>query len=226
MTAYASDSIRDLHALVGRMGDRFGLRRLGGCTGRLAWPARGVYFFVDPSEPSPVPDLPGRLVRVGTHALNTGSASTLWGRLAQHRGQENGSGNHRGSVFREHVGGALIARDGIELATWGVGASAGREVRATEREHEERVTRYLADLLVTYVPVLDDPGPNSMRGFVERNAIGMLSDRRLGSAATAGWLGRHAPAKAVRESGLWNVRHIGDPVDDEFMEALERLVRG
>ncbi len=42
-----------------------------------------------------------RVVRVGTHALKAGSQSTLWGRLAQHRGQGNtGGGNHRGSIFR------------------------------------------------------------------------------------------------------------------------------
>lgn len=227
MNAHSAHPVRDLYVLVGQMGSRFGMRRLGDCSGRLAWPKRGVYFFLDPAEPSPVPYLPGRLVRVGTHALKVGSASTLWGRLAQHRGQGNGSGNHRGSIFRKHVGSSLIARGGLELTTWGVGSSASREARAAERGLEEHVTSYLADLLVTYVPILDEPGPDSLRGFIERNAIGVLSNGTVpGFEASDRWLGRYAPSNAVRESGLWNVRHIGDPVEQPFWEALEALVHG
>ena len=187
-----------------------------GCTEALLislkdWPQRGVYFFVDPAEPGPSAAVPGRVVRVGTHALKTGSSSTLWRRLSQHRGQRNGSGNHRGSVFRLHVGRSLIARDSIALGTWGVGSSATPDVRAVERELEERVSGYLAELLVTFVPVLDEPGPRSMRGFIERNSIGSLSAARdLGSGPSDVWLGWHAPSGAVQESGLWNVRHVGE----------------
>jgi len=50
-----------------------------------------------------------RVVRVGTHGLKTGSTSTLWGRVHQHRDTREGGGNHRGSVFRLHVGQALAA---------------------------------------------------------------------------------------------------------------------
>jgi hypothetical protein len=49
----------------------------------------------------------------------------LWGRLRQHRGhlagRDPGSGNHRASVFRRHVGAALIQGDGQPpelLASW------------------------------------------------------------------------------------------------------------
>lgn len=215
----------DLYELVGLMGLRFGFRHLGACNGRLDWPQRGVYFFVDPAEPGPSAAVPGRVVRVGTHALKTGSSSTLWRRLSQHRGQRNGSGNHRGSVFRLHVGRSLIARDSIALGTWGVGSSATPDVRAVERELEERVSGYLAELLVTFVPVLDEPGPRSMRGFIERNSIGSLSAARdLGSGPSDVWLGWHAPSGAVQESGLWNVRHVGESVDCSFIQTLDSLI--
>ena len=40
-----------------------------------------------------------------------GSTSTLPGRLRQHRGvTSSGGGNHRGSVFRQHVGRCLAVR--------------------------------------------------------------------------------------------------------------------
>lgn len=225
MRTFRHDRALDLYELVGGMGLRYGFRRLGACNGRLDWPQRGVYFFVDPAEPGPSAEVPGRVVRVGTHALKTGSKTTLWRRLSQHRGRGNGSGNHRGSVFRKHVGGSFIARDGIALGTWGVGSSATPHVRAVERELEERVSGYLAELLVTFLPVLDEPGPRSMRGYIERNSIGSLSAARdLGSGPSDLWLGWHAPSSSVQESGLWNVRHVGESVDRSFIQTLAELI--
>ncbi len=91
-----------------------GTRRLVGCSGRMDWPQRGVYFFFEDGELREDGFTP-RVVRVGTHALRP-SKSTLWGRLSQHKGSEGGSmpggGNHRGSIFRLHVGTALLEQDG------------------------------------------------------------------------------------------------------------------
>jgi len=57
------------------------------CSGRLTWPYRGVYFFRESGE-NRVDTGPGpRVVRVGTHALKAGSATELWTRLPQHKGQ-------------------------------------------------------------------------------------------------------------------------------------------
>jgi len=89
-----------------------GPRRLADCTGTDHWPRRGVYFFFEHGEVRA--DGSGRIVRVGTHALTATSRTTLWGRLRQHRGNLAGyrplGGNHRGSVFRRHIGAALIRR--------------------------------------------------------------------------------------------------------------------
>ncbi|MER8438343.1 hypothetical protein NKH36_00070 [Mesorhizobium sp. M1312] len=84
-------------------------------------PRRGVYFFFDETEPRSDSGHGPRLVRVGTHALTTGSTSTLRQRLAQHRGKLDGGGNHRGSIFRLLVGQALMASGGGPLcASWGI----------------------------------------------------------------------------------------------------------
>ncbi len=72
---------------------------LGNCSGRhKSWIyyRRGIYFFFDTQEKRTDGSL--RVVRVGTHAIKTGeSKSTLWGRLKQHKGNNNSGGNHRGS---------------------------------------------------------------------------------------------------------------------------------
>lgn len=225
MTTPARDAIVELYRQVGSMVEKYGMLALGECGGARRWPARGVYFFLDAEEPCEFAPSLGRIVRVGTHGLKPGASSTLWGRLRAHKGQADGSGNHRGSVFRRHVGRALLARDRADHPTWGVGSSADRKVRVAERELERRVSEYLANLYVTYVPILDEPGPGSLRGYVERNAISTLTaERNRWSRGSSGWLGRHSPTAAIEASGLWNVRHVGDQVDRGFLDRLDEMV--
>ena len=86
-----------------------GARLLSACTGRMDWPIRGIYFFQESGEIRTDTGSGPRIVRVGTHALKSGSRTTLWNRLAQHKGPaKTGGGNHRGSIFRLIVGTALM----------------------------------------------------------------------------------------------------------------------
>src|SRR5688572_13378770 len=118
-------------------------RSLAEHSGRSGWPERGVYFFREPGELRRSDPKVHRVVRVGTHALTLGRKSSLWSRLRAHRGGGDGRGNHRGSVFRLHVGAALIARDGHALESWGRGSTESRVVRDSEFEHEQRVSAYV-----------------------------------------------------------------------------------
>jgi hypothetical protein len=90
-----------------------GPRRLRERHGSDDWPRQGVYFFFEPGEVRA--DGSDCVVRVSTHALTATSQATLWGRLRQHRGHlaglHPGGSNHRASVFRRHVGAALVRRD-------------------------------------------------------------------------------------------------------------------
>jgi hypothetical protein len=203
-------------------------KRLADCSGRSHWPARGVYFFREPGEYRRlVPDM-SRIVRVGTHAVSAGSKSKLWGRLRAHRGGQDLGGNHRGSIFRLHVGAALLARDKHvigELPTWSVGQSAPREIRDQEVEHERRVSQHIGNMSVLWVNVPDEPGPASQRSFIERNAIALLSNK-LSPFDTPSdtWLGRHSVRAEIRQSGLWNLNYVRDPVDTAFLDVLEDAV--
>jgi hypothetical protein len=118
-----SDDLNRLYALLSQLSalpDQ-GIR-LSDCTGRVRWPDRGVYFFFEPGELRR--DGTPRVVRVGTHAVSAGSRTRLWQRLRAHRGNRDGRGNHRGSVFRRHVGEALLRRDQATHPSWGMGSSA------------------------------------------------------------------------------------------------------
>ncbi len=195
--------------------------------GRLA--DRGVYFFMDVQDPLDASTW--RVCRIGTHAVSTGSKSTLRARLKTHLGSRNGNGNHRGSIFRLHVGNALLRRAGTGLSTWGVGSvapSALREsdsLRLAELLHEHRVSDYIGGLHVLWVAVPDDPSPESERSTIERNAIAMLSRQaRLAAFAPENWLGHESHRAEIRSSFLWNINYVNDDYDPGFLDVLERAV--
>ena len=168
-----------------------------------------------------------RIVRVGTHALKLGARSTLWGRLSQHRGKADGSGgNHRGSVFRKIIGAALIERNGYSYPTWGHGNSAPKEVRERERPLEQEVSATLGRMTVLWLAVEDEPGTGSQRGYIERNAIALLSnyEREPIDPPSPGWLGHHSDREKGRQSSLWNSNHVEDTYTPAFLDTMEWLI--
>jgi hypothetical protein len=87
-----------------------GAPRLADCSGRMAWPGKGVYFVREAGETRTDTGTGPRIVRVGTQALKAGSGTRLWTRLSQHKGQTGtGGGNHRGSI-RRHKAGLVMNR--------------------------------------------------------------------------------------------------------------------
>ena len=199
-----------------------GPRCLGGCTGRMKWPERGLYFFFEPGEMRP-DFTTARVVRVGTHAVSRGSRTTLWSRLRAHRGTTNGTGNHRGSIFRLHVGAALIRKsaDHVVFPSWGKGASASRQIRAGEAPLEKMVSEHIGKMSVLWISVEDEAGPASDRAYLERNAIALLTGA---DSPSKNWLGSHSVREEIRESGLWNLDHVGGHCDPGLFDALERSV--
>ncbi len=218
--------------LIGRQGGLLHLSAVGSSV-----PQRGVYFFFDGDQPRSDSGEGPRIVRVGTHALTAGSGSSLRQRLSQHRGQKNGGGNHRGSIFRLLVGQALIASGRTsDCRSWGVKGDPAKasitlgiergELLAREAPIEAAVSDYLSKLTFARLPVDDDPGPDSLRGFIERQAIALLSnfDRPSLDPVTATWLGRSSDRPLVVASGLWNQRHVTERHDPAFLTTLAALV--
>ena len=173
------DDLQQLYSLLSALNENLAdTRRLGDSTGRMSWPKRGVYFFMEPSETRTQSGRGPRIVRVGTHALKLGSKTTLWNRLSQHRGvARTGGGNHRGSIFRLIVGTALINREAIDCNSWDDRqGSAPREVRERELPLERSASQVIRNMPFLWLSVEDEPGPQSLRGFIERNAIALLSN--------------------------------------------------
>ncbi len=173
------DDLQQLYSLLSALNEYLAdTRRLADSTGRMSWPKRGVYFFMEPGETRSHSGRGPRIVRVGTHALKLGSKTTLWNRLSQHRGvARTGGGNHRGSIFRLIVGTALIEREAIDCNTWDDRqGSAPREVREREHSLERAVSQVIGNLPFLWLSIEDEPGPQSLRGFIERNTIALLSN--------------------------------------------------
>ena len=207
-----------------------GMRSLSGCDGSMQWPVRGVYFFFETGEGRSHSGSGLRVVRVGTHAVSSGARTTLWKRLSQHRGvMSTGSGNHRGSVFRLLVGTALMERNpGCGTETWGFRRPGTEDSRARERELEGLVSRVIGGMPLLWLCVDDPAGPASLRRYIERNVIALLSNhgREALDPPSDGWLGLDCPKETVQRSGLWNQRHVELAHDRDFLPALERLVDG
>ena len=233
------DDLRRFYALLARQSEKSGgaapLRELA----RARLPSRGVYFFFEEGEARQESGGGMRVVRVGTHALGAGSRSTLRQRLGQHLGTRSGSGNHRGSIFRLLVGQALISSGRLPgCQSWGLKGAANqaaaalnmdpRALKSSEAALEQAVSHYIGDMRVVVIAVPDEPGPQSLRGSVERNSIALLSnmDRDPLDAASPAWLGRYSNRHLVAGSGLWNQNHVEESHDSSFLQDLEKLIDG
>jgi hypothetical protein len=88
------------------------------------------------------------------------------------------------------------------------------------------VTRYVGAMPFLSLAVDDEPGPESVRGFIERNAIALLSNhgRTPLDPPSAGWLGNASNRSLVRGSGLWNQRHVEETHDPTFLDVFEHLI--
>lgn len=204
-----------------------GTRRLCDCTGKMPWPERGVYFFFEPGEFRREHPDQLRVVRVGTHAVSQGSKTKLWDRLRTHRGDSNGWGNHRGSIFRWHVGKAILARSqgAVSMPTWGIGMSAPKEIRQREAGIEKIVSEYLGRMEILWLAVNDEAGKQSKRAYLERNALGLLTAQMPPvDPPSPAWLGNHSPEPLIRQSGLWNLDHVATPYDPAFLDVMAGYV--
>jgi hypothetical protein len=127
-------------------------------------------------------------------------------------------------VFRRHVGAALIrrSRPPEELLTSWLDRHRPTGERATqEAQVELEVSRYIGAMPFLWLSVPD----RADRGYIERNSIALLSCLTGGpDTPSPNWLGLDAVRAEIRESGLWNVNHVNDAYEPEFLDRLAQLV--
>lgn len=180
-------------------------------------PEKGVYFFFEKGIHT---NYSGRLkvMRIGTHGLQGGNR-TLGQRLNLHV-----NGNHRNSVFRKHVGGAIIEQMDLDIPQW------GNQIDDEVLFVEALVNEYIAACPYTYLAV-EDAGD---RMEIEKCSIEILSNWEKRSQINKPpdtWLGYSCKSRRVRDSHLWNVQHTTRPEPTnyvreygDFLELFKTLV--
>ena len=223
-----SADLEEFYEILSRLASGTGGPRSLAEADQCSWPERGVYFFFESGEHR-LCSHTLRVVRVGTHAVSANSQSTLWNRLRTHRGVAGGGGNHRSSIFRSHIGAAIINRDTrrSDFPEWGDQEAGTAKVRSLETGLEQTVSSILSGMQILCLNIPDEPGPRSDRAYIERNAIALLS--KVGSqmdTPSPDWLGRSSPHPSIRKSGLWNVNFVDEPYcDPAFLDVLDYYAR-
>jgi hypothetical protein len=97
---------------------------------------------------------------------------------------------------------------------------------AAEAPVEAAVSAYLGRLPVLWLRLEDEPGPESLRGFIERNVIALASGLHepVIDPPSPSWLGLDSGRDKVRRSGLWNQRHVDEDYEPGFLVTLEAAI--
>jgi hypothetical protein len=105
----------------------------------------------------------------------------------------------------------------------GMGRAA---LAAAEKPVEAAASAYLGRLPFLWLPVEDEPGPESLRGYIERNVIALVSGSRepVIDPPSPSWLGRYSGRDKIRRSGLWNQRHVDENYAPRFLDVLEACI--
>lgn len=180
-------------------------------TRRVQLPENGVYLFFERGETVRCRGATmDRVVRVGTHDAD----GRLHARIHYHYAATKNQ-----SVFRAHLGAALMARarpDDPRIRDW------LDQRLPTHPTMEAAVTRLLRE---SFSFVCFRVETRAERLALEAALIAQLARHPLGKP-TRSWLGHHAANPAIPASGLWNVRHLeSNPLTPAQFSRLEQLIR-
>jgi len=207
MTIQVRESFIDRHELVREVYKVLkGLPRFNCFSDARQLPDNGIYFFFETGEGNV--DGFDRLVRIGTHR----SDGRLKSRIRQHF-----RGNRKSSVFRKHIGGAIINNeypDEVRLKNWlnmGEPAPDGLETRVSQVLEQ--------NFYYTCIEVKRA----EERLALEEGLIALFADDMLEKASNE-WLGNYAVSEKIRSSSLWNSEHTeGVRLTDKQLARLAEL---
>lgn len=177
-------------------------------------PKNGIYFFYEEDEITPH-TRKQRIVRVGTH----GAGRTLKQRLGDHY-----NGNREGSIFRKHLGTALLRHAGAseaQIREW-----RKRRKKSPHWKEFEGIEQKVSEVLMSrfFFRVIGVDSVEERKVFEEK-IIATISACRV-CRPSEKWLGNFAWSDKVRGSGLWNSNFVGSSarLTEKDLMRLEQLV--
>lgn len=180
-------------------------------------PENGIYVFFEKGETVRLENaIENRVVRIGTHRKD----NRFRNRIRQHYGNINSlGGNKNGSVFRKHLGGALLRKNNLQdprLKDWLT------QDGPTFAEIEELVSSNLRNNFTFSCFSVND---EKDRLTIERGLISLFAQYPIGGPSQ-NWLGLYAADEKVRKSCIWNSQHINsDPLNIEEFHLLEDFIK-
>ncbi len=158
--------------------------------------SHGLYFWYEEGEFGHNGEQ--RITRVGTHEKQ----GRLLARINEHFG-----GVREGSVFRKHLGGALMklnTEPEAEVKVWYEKRKENPRFNDPKFKcYEERVTNQAKDSNYRVLRVAD----LNERLQMEEKLIALFSHCEA-CCPSKKWLGNHAYRKEICDSALWNINHI------------------
>ncbi|MGI6549542.1 MAG: hypothetical protein ACOX4Q_10970 [Syntrophomonadales bacterium] len=179
-------------------------------------PANGICLFFEAGETCVLNDRQvDRIVHIGANQRN----GRLPGRIQDHYGRVNSlGGNKNASIFRKHIGGALLNRadpHDTRIEDW------IKLEGPTLADVEEWVSRKLRDRFSFICLPLES---TEERQSLKKGLIALMAQHPLGHPSER-WLGHYALNPDISSSGLWNTQHIwSDPLTLSQFKVIERNV--
>jgi hypothetical protein len=77
-----------------------------------------------------------------------------------------------------------------------------------------------------WIAIRDTAGPESLRGYIERSAIALLSNygKPPLDPPSQSRLGNYSERGRFRKSCLWNQNHVEEDYDPAFLDVLDQLI--
>ncbi|MDR0832201.1 MAG: hypothetical protein LBM99_04835 [Bacillales bacterium] len=195
----------ELHEVL-RKGKRFDFK-----SGFEGIPSRGIYVLFEKGEKGHDGD---RIVRIGTHGTSEEN-DNLIPRLKAHSG-----GSRKSSVFRYHVGSAILNKANDDyLEKW-----VDKKIKLGEygKKIEKQVSDYIKNNF--YFVVLEVNTPEK-RKCLESRLISAVSNC-LSCKASDDWLGKFTRTpkyEMIIKSSLWNVDELyKDSLTNDELEIIEK----
>ncbi len=198
-------------------------------------PRNGIYFLYEEGETWGQRGKQ-RIVRVGTHTGNNRFRS----RIAEHyllKEEKMDFNKNRPkpsdrSIFRKNIGRALLNKNNDPyLRVWNISfiERKNREqyghLRDIQKEKniERQITQIIRSTFTFRYIKVDD---REERLELEERLISTLA-KTSPKHISKNWLGLHSPIRQIRQSGLWNVKHVNSPrqIEPKHLARLEQLIQ-